>query len=106
VSTAAEQKRFNALREIGCIACWSEGKPGLPGHIHHIVDKGYRKHSGGHASTLCLCEWHHVGQPSMGFSKNWMAEKYGPSLAENKKAFIVRYGTERELLEKTNGLLK
>jgi hypothetical protein len=70
------------------------------------VDKGYRKHSGGHASTLCLCQWHHAGKPNMGFGKKWMTEKYGPSLAEDKRQFTARYGTERELLEKTNQMLK
>ena len=104
--TKADELRFERLQEIGCIACYLDGSPGEPGDIHHLVDKGYRKHSGGHRATLCLCQWHHSGKPRMGFSKKWMAEKYGPSLAENKKAFVAHYGTERELLVKSDALIR
>lgn len=38
-------------------------------------------------------------------SVKFNTEVYGPSLAHNKREFVARYGTEMELLEKTNELL-
>ena len=65
---------------------------------HHIVDKGYRKYSGGDESRLPLCAWHHRGLCVDGITTSEMIYKYGPSLALHKKTFIDTYGTERELL--------
>jgi hypothetical protein len=66
------------------------------------VDKGYRKHSGGHSATIPLCIWHHCGILREGFSLKEMEYFYGPSLARSKKRFIEAFGTERDLLEITN----
>ena len=93
------------LHEMGCICC---GRMGV--HVHHIVDKGYRRLSGGHQATIPLCPYHHVGYPypalvSVECSKAEIEQYFGPSLALNKRAFVERYGTERELLAKVNALL-
>ena len=75
---------------------------GMALEVHHIVDKGYRQHSGGHIATLPLCKWHHRGEPFIDCSVTEMAANHGPSLGVSKRAFILWYGTERELLAKVN----
>jgi hypothetical protein len=86
------------LQDIGCICCLMEGLPPTPADMHHIVDKGYRKHSGGDKATIPLCPWHHRGDPPSGFSIDTAPSSFGPSLARHKRKFVQRYGTERELL--------
>lgn len=104
--TKAQQARFDALREIGCICCWSfVGRWRAP-EMHHIVDNGYRKHSGGHDSSLPLCSHHHQGVPPDGWTTKDAREILGPSLALNKREFIRVFGTERQLLETVNAMLE
>lgn len=93
-----DERRFMRLQDLGCICCLKEGYKDVPVDVHHLVDKGYRKHSGGHRSTLPLCPWHHRGVPPSGFSEDTAVFYAGPSLALHKKRFIQTYGTERELL--------
>ena len=82
-----------------CLACEQEhiAQPWRT-EIHHIVDRGSRKHSGGHDATIPLCSWHHRGDCRTGFTARDMETGYGPSLARNKRGFVAKYGTERELL--------
>jgi len=102
--TKAQQARFDALKEMGCICCWNYRGVHQPAEIHHLVDKGYRKHSGGHDATLPLCVWHHRGEHEHGVSH--AIQVYGPSLARNKREFIRVFGTERQLLETVNAMLE
>jgi hypothetical protein len=104
--TRAQAWRLEQLAGMRCIACVIEGRS-QPHRteVHHIVDKGYRSHSGGHDATLPLCSWHHRGIPPNGMKVDEAIFHYGPSLALNKRRFIETYGTERELLETVNGLL-
>jgi hypothetical protein len=99
----ADQARLDAIHAMPCIACMILG--GLccgPTEAHHIVDNGYRRLSGGHSSTLPLGRYHHRGIPRDGM-KDWEMEAlYGPSLALKKRAFIERFGSERELLAMVN----
>ena len=54
--------------------------------------------------TIPLCTWHHRGEPN-GLGVKWMEVNVGPSLARQSKRFRELYGTDDELLEKTNQLL-
>ena len=82
------KKRFDQLKQIGCIACKTKyGKFSDP-IIHHI-----RKHTGmglrpSHDDTIPLCPRHH----NMG----------NQSVHLNKKLFESLFGTELELLKETN----
>lgn len=96
------QARRQALIEHGCIACSINGFWAGPAESHHIVDKGYRKHSGGDEATLPLCAWHHRGEPWIDFPVSYMRERFGPSMALEAKTFAVEFGTQRELLAKVN----
>lgn len=100
-----EKKRFDAIQAIGCIACWTDGDRYEPCDIHHLTDKGGRKHSGGHQATIGLCPWHHRGLVADGVTGTWMRNQYGPSMALESKAFAERYGSQRELLAKVNEML-
>jgi hypothetical protein len=97
-ASKADLARYRKLQDIGCICCLILGIPGVPGDIHHIVDKGYRRLSGGNKSTLCLCEFHHRGN---GNGNSF----FGPSLADGSKPFHAFFGSQRELLAKVNGMI-
>jgi hypothetical protein len=88
------------------MACVQEGvgQP-FPTEVHHLVDRGYRKHSGGHDATIPLCSWHHRGLQLYQWIKAEMVAKYGPSLALEKRKFAAKYGTERQLLARVNSVL-
>lgn len=109
MTSKPEQKRLDLIHSMGCLACELFGVAGrqpLPTEAHHIVDNGYRKHSGGHMATLPLCGWHHRGVCTPDWMTSSMMEaKYGPSFALRKKQFIAQIGTERELLEIIDGRL-
>jgi len=102
--------RMAKIAAMPCICCEMEGisQPNRT-TVHHIVDKGYRRLSGGDDSTIPLCEWHHQGYPvqgALGLTVAQMENVYGPSLAHKKKAFNAEYGGERRLLEIINERLK
>jgi hypothetical protein len=107
--TAAEKTRLDALHDMPCIACEMEsefakkrgelrlGQPSKT-EAHHIVSKGYRKHSGGHSASIPLCSYHHRGELKYPLSSKEMRFLHGPSFARSKKDFVATYGSERELL--------
>jgi len=107
--TKADQARLDVIHRMTCIACQIFGR-GLycgPVEAHHIVDGGYRKHSGGHQSTLPLGRWHHRGQPlTTAWTVKEMTATFGPSLAISKRDFVLRFGAERDLLAKVNSSIK
>lgn len=101
-----DQRRYERLHVIGCIACV------LGGHLacgkvemHHLVDKGYRKHSGGNQATIPLGAWHHRGEPFMNTTGSQMRMKFGPSMFHEAKEFARVFGTQRELLARINEML-
>ena len=108
----ADETRLRVIHALPCMACVKEGisQPSRT-ESHHIVDKGYREHSGGHQATLPLCGWHHradvLGCNALCNSPTISNALivYGPSLGAHKKRFIERYGPERELLAKVDQLI-
>ncbi len=106
-TNSRDKKRYDALRELGCIACFIARNPTQCGRVtmHHLVDNGYRKHSGGNQATIPLGEWHHQGYPHMGYTVGHMRMMYGPSMALEGKTFDEVYGRQRELLAKVNELM-
>ena len=105
--TKAQQLRLDRIHAMPCLACEQEKiQQPLPTEAHHLVDKGTRKHSGGHDATIPLCRWHHRGECVEYMSSREMHLVYGPSLARRKREFIACYGTEREMLAETDERLK
>jgi len=82
-----ERERLQAVADLPCYACFQDGLE-VASEVHHI-----RSHTGlGLKSssflTIPLCPRHH---------------RYGKvSVHLGKKAFVERYGTEQEILEKVN----
>lgn len=104
MTSKSDLARYEQLRRIGCVACRKEGRYSQI-DVHHIVDKGYRKHSGGNKATLPLCPWHHRGIPLEGMRINETCSLIGPCLAKHKRDFVARYGTERQLLAEVDALI-
>lgn len=92
-ATPNDRKRFLLVQEWGCIACRKMGHHGRLCEIHHI-------RQGDHELTIGLCVWHQRAQIESVWSKT-----LGPSLATNKRAFVLAYGSETQLLEETNTML-
>ncbi len=67
-----DQRRYDLLQQIGCIACSREGAGYAAPDCHHIVEGNKRL---GDEYTLPLCPWHHRGV---------RLAKPGPSLAKSK----------------------
>lgn len=116
-ATKSEQRRLTAIHDMPCIACELWGPrflkltgrlytQALPTEGHHIVDKGYREHSGGHDATLPLCSWHHRGICRDNWTSSQMTNCYGPSFELDKRTFVAEFGTERALLVIVDGRLK
>ena len=83
-----DKKRFDRLKQLGCVACSKKYKVFSEPVIHHI-----RKHTGlsrrpDHQDTIPLCPKHH----------NMSNE----SIHHNKKLFEEKFGTEKQLLISTN----
>jgi hypothetical protein len=102
--TKTEQDRLDAIHAMPCFACEIESRLSIASYAqpskteaHHLVDKGYRKHSGGHMATIPLCGWHHRGDLLYPLSGGEMLFLYGPSL-QQKSRFVVTYGKERAIL--------
>lgn len=107
-----DEVRLRDIHDLPCLACLKEGvrQPSTT-EAHHIVDKGYRKHSGGHQATIPLCGWHHRADvrgcqalcdpPTISNALMF----YGPSLGAHKKRFIQTYGSERDLLAEVDSLI-
>ena len=77
-----DKKRFDTLRQIGCIAC-GKSEP----VIHHKKQDRFIVKPN-HEDTIPLCPSHH----NMG----------NESIHLNKSVFEKKFGTEKELLEETN----
>lgn len=90
--TRADELRYLAFQDIGCICCVVEGKPLTPAEVHHITQADNQQ-------TLPLCPWHHRGVIPSGMSGAMATAFYGPSLAISRRSFEMRYGTEEELLK-------
>ena len=91
--TVAEAAWMDAITAIGCIACLIDGHPGTPGAVHHLLRGGRRI---GHLFSICLCDpgHHQGGQPRGMVSRHpWKAR------------FEARYGTEAELLARSQALV-
>jgi len=99
--TKAQQKRFDRLKEMGCIIELIRSGRYLAPDIHHLCEGGKRL---GHDFTIPLSPWMNRGvQPNIDNATAY--DMLGPSFYNHKREFIEMYGTEMELLEKVNEML-
>ena len=92
--TKAEKAWLSRITQLGYICCHLQGRGYVPAEVHHILSGGRRI---GHLATLGLC--------SPGHHRNARAGTGEISRHPTKAQFESRYGTEAELLEKTQQLL-
>ena len=102
--TADHRRRFDAIKDRGCIACRQRGLRKVYPEVHHLTESGRQL---GHDFTVGLCPWHHRAQPF----GDWLdaprcRAALGPSLAEGSKPFYAAFGGNAELLERQNKLLE
>ena len=98
--TKAQEARFHAIYEIGCIVCRKMRRGWVPCHVHHLTIGGkHGQKRRGHDYTIGLCPWHHVGVLGD-------ATKDGPSYAKQARAFRERYGDDDVLLEQQNSAIE
>ena len=82
-----ERERLRTIGEMPCYACFQDGRE-TNAEVHHIRSKTGLSCRPSHFATIPLCSTHHrTGKLSVHLGK---------------KAFVERYGTEQEILEKVN----
>jgi hypothetical protein len=82
-----ERERLQAVADMPCYACFQDGRE-TNAEVHHIRSQTGLGLRPSHFATIPLCGFHH---------------RYGKvSVHLGKKAFVERYGTEQEILEKVN----
>jgi hypothetical protein len=104
--TAAQQRRFVLIKEIGCIACRVLGIVEQGCEIHHQTlggKAGQRRL--GHDYTIGLCTWHHRAGRPPGVTFAEMLATFGPPLTR-ARLFREKFGTDAELLDAQNELLE
>lgn len=95
--------RMAVVKRLPCLACQKQRcEQPFVTEVHHLVDKGYREHSGGDEATIPLCVWHHRGIQLEGHTEAGMRDRFGPSLFHTKRQFVAQYGSERDLLAETD----
>lgn len=95
--TKAQKRRMGIIKQdIGCIVCHSRGLGVVPADAHHILSGGRRI---SHDATIPLCKLHHDGYDA---ARDGVANMFEPSLADSKRDFIAKYGTELALLAETD----
>jgi hypothetical protein len=82
-----ERERLQAVADMPCYACFQDGRE-TNAEVHHIRSQTGLGLRPSHFATIPLCPSHHrTGKVSVHLGK---------------KAFVERYGTEKEILEKVN----
>jgi hypothetical protein len=103
----AREHRFRRLKEMGCIACWKDGRLDVYPEIHHLNLGGRAgQKRRGDEFTIPLCRWHHQGHDLPGLTIAERVELWGPSLKLHSRAFRDRYGSDDELLAKVNDIIR
>lgn len=98
-----------AIREIGCLACQLAGKRPMPTAKHHLLSTGQHGNGKrrGEKFTIGLCDYHHQGASQVGtrLAKSYREQGYGPSYADEPRAFRAQFGSDDELLELQNKMI-
>lgn len=105
--SAAHVRRFEAIKDAGCVVAFLRGHKWTPAEIHHLTIGG--KHGQkrlGHEHTVGLNPWSHRGVPFNGLTADQCRHFFGPSYALEPRAFRELYpddvliAAQRSLLER------
>ncbi|WP_064746790.1 Ref family recombination enhancement nuclease [Lysobacter antibioticus] len=103
--TKAQQRRFELIKERGCVACWLHCQVHRYPEIHHLTIGGkHGQKRRGHDFTIGLCAWHHRGINAFG-NADLGRQTYGPSLHHHAREFRAAFGSDDSLLEFQNAIL-
>jgi hypothetical protein len=91
--TKADEARFIAIKEDGCLCCRIDANRYVEPDIHHLKSGNIRR---GHQYTIGLCCWHHRGWP---VEPSYFPTDPGPSLADGSRTFHEHYGSDDFLLQ-------
>lgn len=71
--------------------------------FHHLKSGNVRI---GHLWGVALCQWHHRGVPIEGWRMEAMRRHFGPSLMDGSRTFHATYGSDAQLLEAQDNILR
>lgn len=106
--TGEAAMRWDAIRDIGCLACrlrFPNRDVAFICEVHHLTVGG--KHGQlrrGHLSTIGLCPWHHRGITNAS-GRERLRRWLGPSYALEPTAFRETFGDDAFLLEAQDQLI-
>ena len=101
--TSTEQRHLEAVAALWCLPCAMRWWDGVLATVQHVVEGRKRL---GHLFVLPGCEWHHLGTPPPPLTIDEAAANWGPSLAHQHRRFEQTFGSERQLVEITNHVLR
>lgn len=104
--TYAQQRRHDAIRDVGCIVAHMRGLGFVPCEIHHLTTGG--KHGQrrlGHDYVVGLNSWSHRGEPFGGLTADQCFAMFGPSYAKQPRAFREQIGDDERLMWFQNEVL-
>jgi len=88
----ADKIRYTALAEIGCIVCRASGVR-TPPEMHHLRCSGSMGKRAPNTDTIPLCHTHH------------RTGGYGVAYHAGRAVWERKFGTELQLLARTNEML-
>lgn len=103
--TEKHRKRLYFKKELGCECCVIRfGRAGQGGDGHHAeTDEDVVI---GHHALIVMCKWHHDGVPPTGYSSRSALDFFGPSRHKHRVAFREEFGTDLQLLERSDARLE
>lgn len=110
--TKAEAARIVESKTLCCVPCyvWAIKLQRMPIEDIAVLSAYDHKKSGnirrGHRYGFASCDWHHQGYPGDGWTGEEMTAHFGPSLANGSRIFHDTYGTDDELIELQDELLR
>jgi hypothetical protein len=83
---------MGAIKESGCVIANDRGLGYVPCEIHHLTIGGrHGQKRRGHDFVVGLNPWSHRGVPFNGMSPDYCKQKFGPSYAQEPRAFREIY---------------
>lgn len=100
--------RFSAIDDIGCIVARLRGLGKTYAERHHLLTTGLHGNGKrrGDEFTIGLNPWSHRGEPFGGLTAEECQEMFGPSYAKQAREFREEFGSDDELLEMQNEILR
>lgn len=100
--------RFAALKELGCMVARLRGLDWVGADIHHQLTTGFHGNGKrlGDEFTVALNPYSHDGKPFNGWTLEECRAMFGPSYKLHAREFRETFGSDEELLDMQNQLLR